>query len=603
MDYNIKIDKLAEGVNYYNWREDLTSKLILQGYEVFIDRQPNKEDKKEIESDKKSRAIIVLHVDAYYKSFISELRTTKEVWDEIGRLHVEKDGAQYYNLTDQLYKINLEPNESIYKYAARINDLRSRLIDCSNPSDRISTKTFITCMLRGLPPEYESIVNHLRNSDLSNFTITDIVSKLLSAEQIVKEKKDKESFVPIGEKEYSEKAMFAGNRFGTRGVGPSNWRGSNPEHNTEMRGNGNRYFGKFLCHFCDKPGHKFDDCFEKKQYMKDKKEREGESSGKYAMAVHESSRDAHGKSVTFALLMSDDYISKYDWILDSGATYHITNDKSCMINIVELDDPIIIQGAGSETFFAKIMGDLYVGNILLKNVLYVPEIKANLLSVPVATRNGAAFMFNKYECHITYGNTKIAQAIRTKEGLYRLFLGKTKERNVHCSDEIKISIPDPEIFFECESDIFFDDCETDVYFDSIISSEDHSSLDSTTYTKELDAPDVWEISSIWKLYESVFLYGILFVFAVFSVTNMFAISTSHCTWLMEAVGVFVKSGFMFIIDFCYTTIGNFRFLFGKFNVIGYYDTGNFWKFGNAVFLVSIVKHYICSIWNLIWAIF
>ena len=46
MDYNIKIDKLAEGVNYYNWREDLTSKLILQGYEVFIDRQPNKEDKK-----------------------------------------------------------------------------------------------------------------------------------------------------------------------------------------------------------------------------------------------------------------------------------------------------------------------------------------------------------------------------------------------------------------------------------------------------------------------------------------------------------------------------------------------------------------------------
>ena len=173
-----------------------------------------------------------------------------------------------------------------------------------------------------------------------------------------------------------------------------------------------------------------------------------------------------------------------------------------------------------------------------------------------------------------------------------------KERNVHCSDEIKISIPDPEIFFECESDIFFDDCETDVYFDSIISSEDHSSLDSTTYTKELDAPDVWEISSIWKLYESVFLYGILFVFAVFSVTNMFAISTSHCTWLMEAVGVFVKSGFIFIIDFCYTTIGNFRFLFGKFNVIG-----NFWKFGNAVFLVSIVKHYICSIWNLIWAIF
>ena len=90
MDYNIKIDKLAEGVNYYNWREDLTSKLILQGYEVFIDRQPNKEDKKEIESDKKSRAIIVLHVDAYYKSFISELRTTKEVWDEIGRLHVER---------------------------------------------------------------------------------------------------------------------------------------------------------------------------------------------------------------------------------------------------------------------------------------------------------------------------------------------------------------------------------------------------------------------------------------------------------------------------------------------------------------------------------
>ncbi len=84
------------------------------------------------------------------------------------------------------------------------------------------------------------------------------------------------------------------------------------------------------------------------------------------------------------------------WYADSGASCHMTNDKIGHINVQEnLNEKVMVGDGTTMTCTAKgslrlrvyIKGIKKVG-ILLKEVLYVPEMKNNLFSLSGMTRNG-----------------------------------------------------------------------------------------------------------------------------------------------------------------------------------------------------------------------
>ncbi|SYW86936.1 uncharacterized protein UHO2_06153 [Ustilago hordei] len=86
------------------------------------------------------------------------------------------------------------------------------------------------------------------------------------------------------------------------------------------------------------------------------------------------------------------------WIVDSGATHHMVNDERMLLTSMSKDGQISM--AGDEKLQVKAIGDasLRVGEatIQLLDVLYVPKLNSNLLSIQGLIKNGARVIFDEF---------------------------------------------------------------------------------------------------------------------------------------------------------------------------------------------------------------
>lgn len=92
----------------------------------------------------------------------------------------------------------------------------------------------------------------------------------------------------------------------------------------------------------------------------------------------------------------------FDWYADSGATHHMTDQRSTLHNFepVELNT-WAVTGIGGVKLFVEGKGDIHVistvnGQTLrgtIKGVLYVPDIGTNLFSIASATSAGSKVLF------------------------------------------------------------------------------------------------------------------------------------------------------------------------------------------------------------------
>ena len=86
------------------------------------------------------------------------------------------------------------------------------------------------------------------------------------------------------------------------------------------------------------------------------------------------------------------------WILDSGASIHVTYQLSLLKNIRQCNEKIIL--ANGETVTVNQIGDFFghINNnrIYLKNVYYAPSIKKNLISINSLTRENHKVIFNNF---------------------------------------------------------------------------------------------------------------------------------------------------------------------------------------------------------------
>ncbi|KAJ1024932.1 hypothetical protein NDA18_004218 [Ustilago nuda] len=86
------------------------------------------------------------------------------------------------------------------------------------------------------------------------------------------------------------------------------------------------------------------------------------------------------------------------WIVDSGVTHHMVNDERMLLTSTSKDGQI--STAGDERLWVKAIGDasLWVGEatIQLLDVLYVPKLNSNLLSIQGLIKNSARVTFDEF---------------------------------------------------------------------------------------------------------------------------------------------------------------------------------------------------------------
>lgn len=130
-------------------------------------------------------------------------------------------------------------------------------------------------------------------------------------------------------------------------------------------------------------------------------------------------------------------VSDTDWIIDSGATAHMTKNKSCLKNIqkpimkevtVANNQKIIIDSVGEVDHCVKTENK--ISAITFKDVQYVPGICANLLSVSQIVQRGYEVLFNKNGCKI-YDTTK--KTIATGSMINNMFKLDTVPCEIACA--------------------------------------------------------------------------------------------------------------------------------------------------------------------------
>lgn len=115
--------------------------------------------------------------------------------------------------------------------------------------------------------------------------------------------------------------------------------------------------------------------------------------------------------------------SNQSWFVDSGATGHMCNNKTALKN-TKSNPTELIQVADGRYVKTTVSGNVCLGDIDLRKVSYVPELKSCLISVSTLTKNGYKLIFSGDFCKIFKDELEIA-SIKCKNGLYELQTGKS----------------------------------------------------------------------------------------------------------------------------------------------------------------------------------
>ena len=359
-------DKLAvtklDVDNYATWSTSMKWLLITKGLWGPVDKPKDYVDKEE---DQKALALIGLSVQDHHQSTLAKCTTASEAWLALQAVYSAKSNARRLQLKRELHNIKLVAGEPLTKYVSRAKELRDQLLAAGHD---VSDEDLAWSTLAGLPGEYDTLVTMLEASD-DKPDIDKMLTKLLAVEQ------------RLVRKDESDGTAFYANKPHKKNV-------HNKTRPTAKE-----------CWYCNRPGHFQADCRKKKR----------------------DEAQSHRTGAT-ALMAAGGAAGHTTWVVDSGASYHITSRLEGMVNVRQLATNITITFGNGTTAVATTTGDVELetrirstgrtSKIILQGVLYIPNVAINLLSVKQASGRGADFIFKNNSCTISFKGNTIAEGRR-----------------------------------------------------------------------------------------------------------------------------------------------------------------------------------------------
>ena len=324
-------------------------------------------------------AIIVLAVDPSLLYLLRDLEDPKVVWKKLEEQLQPKTWSNKLHLRYKLYALKLKEGGTVNEHIKTMSEIFEGLAIIG---DAVSEEDRVVHLLASLPESYNVLVTVLeaQSENIPKWEL--VIERLLHQESKIKEKVT----TPL---EDGHKALIAGQNKGFR--------------------------KPFTCHYCHKPGHFKKDC---RKYL---------AAQKKQASVAEKKEIPCSDGDVFVTIHALAAISSGTWIVDSGATCHVCNDKNLFTDIRDLDTPQqVTLGDGSPlegpaegtVKLDMILPDGSTQNCKLKNVLYVPKLSYNLLSVSKASEARKTTKFGKCGCKILNQQRKVIAVSTKHENLF-----------------------------------------------------------------------------------------------------------------------------------------------------------------------------------------
>lgn len=363
------IEKLKGNENYHIWSFAITNLLDLNGLDKCILPEDNADFEKDKDKLKKAKARIALSVHPSIYPHIQKIQTPSVMWAKLKSLYEDSGLIRRIGLLRKLTTIRLETSNSMQDYV-------NQIIDCANKLNGIGfvvdDEWLGSILLAGLTNDYKPMIMGLESSGIA-ITADSVKSKLLdsSAETTC------------------ESAFFTKNRNGK-----------------------NKFKGK--CFECKNKNHMANQCKNKSKQFDHGNAKENKQS--------QSAKSAFMVGALNAVYLSHNS-NKHEWFIDSGASQHMTPYDDLFQNQQSTSVSEIIT-ANSEKVPVKSAGEINVNvndrEINIKNVLLVPKLSANLLSVSEMVSNGNELVFNKNGCAVYDDKRKCIANAKSVNGVYKL---------------------------------------------------------------------------------------------------------------------------------------------------------------------------------------
>lgn len=298
--------------------------------------------------------------------------------------------------------LKIKPNESLLTHFQNFDDIVAELISAGARLDEMDKTSHL---LLTLPTAYDGVITALETLSEDGLNLAFVKTRLLDYE------------IKLKTEEFSNKAL-------QMGICPQSSRSSSQPRSKNTKGGKNKYseqskhhlkkhyktkFNKSLyktsqmrCDHCGRLNHIKKNCYYYKRMMEASQSPQvvQTANSNFAFMVGEfGGIETSGREVSF--------------ILDSGATDHIVNNADLFDVYVDLDKPIEIATAKVGTSVKamksgriKIKTNLGIEGFI-ENVLYVPDLQYNLLSVRRIQASGMTIIFGPQGVEIKNGNQTI----------------------------------------------------------------------------------------------------------------------------------------------------------------------------------------------------
>lgn len=313
--------------------------------------------------EQKTLAKICMMVQPSSFPHVRNAKTPKEAWDKLKEAYEDKGLCRRLNLLRNLFGLKLEQFVNMEEYLTKILEVAQQLSDINAA---LEDEFLAVIMLSGLPSDYDPMIMALENSGTK--LNSDNVKCKLMQERLRRDSSN-------------EGALFV------------------------------RKF-KPKCFRCKKTGHFIKDCKMPK------------NTDHQCNVTNEKIPDC---TLLTALAVN---VNSSAWYIDSGATCHMSNDKSLMSNF-EAGPPVFVTVASGDNIESLGRGDVKVpltsGSKTICDVIHVPQLTTNLLSVSKMTQKGLEVHFDSETCTIFDKNSDVVATATAVNGVYELdiFSGST----------------------------------------------------------------------------------------------------------------------------------------------------------------------------------
>jgi hypothetical protein len=404
------IQPVFDGESYEYWSIKMKTLLISQDLwdmveEDVVDEGGEKGKKAETSDEAKekkkrdAKALYVIQQSISDKIFprIIGARSAKEAWEFLQKEFQGTDkvrSVKLLTLKRNFQNLQMREKDTLKEYFSKVIELVNQI---KSLGENLTDKSVCEKILIGLSPKYNNIAAIIEETkDLSTLSVHDLMGSLEMHEQRMNrsgEQTFESAFqTKVNVKESGKQNASNGKSRGNFGKGGD--RGNNQGGEVKT------------CHYCKMPGHieKFcrnkgkPQCYNCKRFGHIEKFcrlRNGEQANYTEEKKNDGGKKRNDESTFYACQAA---VEKNEdvWFVDSGCSNHMTGDESIFCELDTTATTQITMGNGA-VVKSKGKGTIAVnskkGKMLIRDVLLVPELAQNLLSVGQLIEHGHAAHF------------------------------------------------------------------------------------------------------------------------------------------------------------------------------------------------------------------